>query len=372
MLPQNYGEWFRGESISFVVNNKLKFKTDFLSKARHMQAPEIAEIGYQLTGTVGGVTATALGIDAAKLFSRLNIKDKDVRCDASGAAIFGYNTVEHGSGPILGMLPATVASGATSTTYNYFLPVEYEFNLGGYRVSDFRIPVPYILEGGIIQANCAAAVPTGWAAVQSDWQVTAWARVVDQRVREGKSTLCYEQFNHSKQEEYFPVQGSGRAILGMTDLTTTDYTSLSTFTAINSKALDLESDFDPMIWNYEYARNKILGTNALTTDFVLQRKILPYIFPHWFQRIGQMPNLDQLDIRLQAAPVSNSIILAQKIIERNMNLAAMWLGYNSPGELSAAVQQYGVIVDEHNTPYMEYDPVLASRMPFRLKPGGVD
>lgn len=370
MLPQNNGEWFRGESLPFVVNNKLKFKNDFLSKARHMQAPEIAEFGFQLTGTVGGVTATALGIDFPKLFSRLNIKDKDVRCDASGAAIFAANMIEFGSGPTLGVLPAAVASAATNTTYNAMLSVPYEFEMHSWRENDFRIPVPYILEGGIVQANCAAAVPTGWAAVQSDWNVTLWCRVQDARVRELKSTLCYEQFNHTRSEDYFPIQGSARGVYGLTDLTTTDYTSLATFTAINSKALDLESDFDPMLWCFEFAKNNHHGTNALTTDLVLQRKLIPYLFPHWNQKIGQMVNLDQLDIRLQAAPVANSIILASKIIERNMTLGALWMGYNSPGELSQAVQSYGVIVDEKNSPYMDYDPVLASRMPVRLKAGG--
>jgi hypothetical protein len=369
VLPQNYGQWFRGETLPWVASNKLKFKNDYLSKARNMQAPEIAEFVFQFTGSVGGVTATALAIDAPKLFSRFNIKDKDVRCDASGAVMFGLNMVEFGA-PVLGYTPAAVASGATNTAYSFMNVIPYEFEQASWRETDYRIPAPYILEGGIIQANCAAAVPTGYAAAQSDWNVTVWSRVQDARVRELKSTLCYEQFNTTRSEDYFPIQGSARNILGMTDLTTTDYTSLATFTAINSKALDLESDFDPQMWMQEYSRNKILGTNALTTDLVLQRKIIPYLFSHWNQKIGQMVNLDQLDIRLQAAPLANSILLASKIIERNMTLGAMWMGYNSPAELSAAVQAYGVVVDEKNTPYMEYDPVLASRMPVRLKAGG--
>jgi len=365
MQPQNYGEWFRGETLSFSAGNKLKFKNDFLSKARNFQAPEIAEVVFQFTGSVGGVTATALGIDAPKLFSRLNIKDKDVRCDSSGAVMHALNETEFGA-PARGALPATVASGATNTAYNYFLSVPYEFALAQKREADYRIPVPYILESGIIQANCASAVPTGWAAAQSDWAFTLWCRVVDERTRELKSTLCYEQFNHSRSEDYFPVQGSARAILGTTDLTTTSYTSWSTFTTVNSKALELESDFDPRMWIHRYQREKILDTT--TTNLIAAQSVIPYVFPGFDYKIGEMPNLDQLDIRLQTAPLTNAVLLASKIIERNMTLAAMWMGYAGPGELSQAVQDYGIVVDEHNTPYVQYDPILASRMPVRLKP----
>ncbi len=365
MQPQNYGEWFRGEALAWSASGKLKFKNDFLSKARNFRAPAIAEFGFQFTGTVGGVTATALGIDAPKVFSRFLIKDKDVRCDASGAVMYAHNELEFGNAE-RGNLPATVSSGATNTSYNYILNIPYEFR-DSQREADYRIPVPYILEGGIIQANCAAAVPTGWAAAQSDWTVTLWARVVDERVRELKSTLVYEQFNHTRSEDYFPIQGSARHILGTTDLTTTDYTSWSTFTAINSKALELESDMDPRLWTKEYTTQKTLDTT--NTHLLYTNDVIPYVFSHRRQKIGRMPNLDQLDIRLQAAPVSNAALLASKIIERNMTLAAMWMGYNGPGELSAAIEEYGCIVDEHNTPYKQYDGVLASRMPVRLKPG---
>lgn len=365
MMPQNYGEWFRGESLSFSAGNKLKFKNDFLSKARNFQAPEIAEFCFQFTGSVGGVTATALGIDAPKLFSRFNIKDKDVRCDASGAVMYALNEVEFGA-PVRGQLPATVASGSTNTSYNHISVIPYEFALQNMRIADFRIPVPYILEGGIIQCNCASAVPTGWAAAQSDWAVTVWARVVDQRTRELKSTLVYEQFNHTRSEDYFPIQGSARAILGTTDLTTTSYTSWSTFTAINSKAMELESDFDPRFYTHRYSRQKILDTT--TTNLVTANSVVPYVFSDFNQKIGAMPNFDQLDIRLQASPLTSAVLLASKVIERNMSLGAMWMGYNGPGELAAAVQDYGVIVDDHNTPYTQYDSTLASRMPVRLKP----
>jgi hypothetical protein len=365
MLPQNYGEWFRGESLSFSAGNKLKFKNDFLSKARNFAAPEIAEFGVQFTGSVGGVTATAIGIDAPKNFSRVHIKDKDVRCDASGSVLYSNQELEFGASE-RGALPATVASGSTNTAYNYILTVPYEFAMQNMRIADFRIPVPYILEGGIMQVNCASAVPTGWAAVQSDWTVTLWARVIDARTRELKSTLVYEQFNHSRSEDYFPIQGSARTILGITDLTTTDYTSWSTFTAINSKALELEVDMDPRFWIRRYQREKILDTT--TTNLVIGQKAIPYVHSSFNQKIGAMPNLDQLDIRLQAAPLSNAVLFAGKIIERNMTLAAAWMGYDGPGELSKAVEAYGVIVDDHNTPYSQYDAILASRMPVRLKP----
>lgn len=367
MLPQNDGVWLRGETLSFALSSKLKFKTDFLSKARAFDAPEIAEFVFQFNGSVGGVTATALGIDAAKLFSRIVIRDKENRCDVSGAMLFAINEAEFG---VINRadLPATVASGSTNTTYDYRLSVPYEFKQGSLRESDYRIPVPYILEGGTIQANLAAAVPTGYAAVQSDWSVTVWCRVVENRVRELKSNLIWEQYEHTRKEDYFPVHASLRDVIAATDLTTTDYTSLATYTIINSRALDFESDMDPRFFKHRYARQRILDDAFASNNIFGASKAWPIVVPDVGQKIGSMPIVDQLDLRLGAAPVANAAIAIGKINQRNPTLAAMWMGYNSPAELAAAVEKYGYVVDEHGTPAVEYDPELVTKLPIRLKP----
>ena len=367
MQPQNQGQWLRGETLSFATSSKLKFKTDYLSKGRSFDAAEIAEFMLQFTGTVGGLTGTALGIDAPKLFSRVFIRDKDTRVDASGAVIFAANDVEFG-GVNRADLPATVASGSTNSSYEYNLSVPFEFAQYARRTNDYRIPLPYILEGGSIQCNLAAAVPTGWNTAQSDWTVTLWTRVVENRVRELKSNLVYEQFNHTRSEDYFPIHGSARGIIATTDLTTTDYTSLSTYTVINSRTLDYESDFDPRVYRRRYVRQGKIGVSASGNNLVIDQKAWPILFADYDQRIGAMPDIDQLDIRLGAAPVANAALLAEKLISRNMTLAAMWMGYNSPAELAAAIQQYGFVVDEKNTPVGQYDPVLVTRMPIRLRP----
>lgn len=367
MLPANDGEWIRGESLPVTLNAKLNYKTDFLAKARNMKAPEIAEFVFQFTGTVGGVTATALGPDAPKLVSRYRIKDKDLRCDASGAMLNAHNEFEFGAPNNQARFAATVASGATNTSYEYRMSIPYEFP-DATREQDYRIPVPYILEGGVIQATIASAVPTGWAAVQSDWLLTVWCRVVEQRERELKSTLCYEQFSHTRMEDFFPINGSIRSLVACTDLSTTSYTSIATYTAVNSKALDLETDFDPRLWRERYLRQKPSGA-TLTSDLAGGGFAWPIVIGDRHQRIGAMPNIDQLDLRLQAAPVANSALLVAKIVDRSPSLAAAWMGYASTGELAAAIEQWGYIVDEKNTKYTDFDPVLAARLPVRIRRG---
>lgn len=366
MLPQNAGQWIRGETLDASLGAKLNFKTDFLAKARGMAAPEISHFVYQLTGTVSGVTATALGIDAAKIFSRLRIRDKDLRCDVSGAMMYALNEAEYGI-VNRNRNPATVASAATNTTWEYRMVVPFEF-ADATRGRDFRIPVPYILEGGVIQATIAAASPTGFSAIAStDLDCTIWARVVENRARELKSTLCYEQFSHTKLEEFFPVYGSAKTLVGCTDLTTTTYTSNATYTAINSKALDLETDFDPLFWVEKKLEQKIQA-GVISEDIFGARLAWAMLISDRDQRIGAMPNLDMLDLRLQAAPVASSAIAIAKIVDRNPQLAAAWMGYASPAELAAAVEKWGYIVDEHNTKYVDYDAVLAARLPVRLRP----
>jgi hypothetical protein len=366
MLPVNDGQWIRGETLDVSLGAKLNFKTDFLAKARNMAAPEISHFIFQLTGTVSGVTATALGIDAAKIFSRLRIRDKDIRCDVSGAMMYALNEAEFGI-VNRNRNPATVASAATNTSWEYRMVVPYEYPDAD-RERDYRIPVPYILEGGVIQATIAAASPTGFSAIAStDLDCTVWARVVENRKRELKSTLVHEQFTHSRQEDYFPINGSIRNLVACTDLTTTTYTSISTYTAVNSKALDLETDFDPRIWVEKFLTQKY-AAGVITENIFGGALAWPILIGDRHQRIGAMPNIDQLDLRLQAAPVANSAIAVSKVVDRNPSLAAAWMGYASPAELAAAVEKWGHIVDDHNSRYVDFDPVLAARLPVRLRP----
>jgi hypothetical protein len=357
---------FRGEQITIGaagLGQSLQFKTDFLQAAKKMEAPCIGELLFRFTGTVGAVTGGAKGEDAFKLFSQVLIKDAEELVRASGATLRVWQQMEFGDS--VNPDPTDIASGSTNSTYSAILSIPFEFERAQRR-QDTRLPIIHLTEGGEITVQLASAVPTGWAAAQSDWKMQVAARVYDERVRELKSRLRIIERRVTQEEYDYPIGGSIRAAFLSSSLATTAYTSLSGFTTLDSRDLRWPAGFETAYLLNRYQKMRAFRVSG--DEFDAQNAI-PFVFPEERQRIGTMPDLGTLHLDLNAAaPTGGQLFLAQ-IVDRHPDLAATWMGYPTPGDLADAIRKFGVINDSNGgTRANRYHPMLARRLPIRLNP----
>lgn len=363
MLPSLNGKWYRSENMAWQAGAQLVPRLAFLDPARQYTAPEVCEIVFRFSGTVGAVAGGALGRDAAKLIARINLRDSDDIVNASGAMMRVLEQVELGNKQ---QDPADITSGATNTTYNYHLRHLLE-PIKAQRPRDFRLPLANLLEGGQLSILTAAALPTGWAAAQSDWKFQIWMRIIDGRVRELKSRRKILETNVTQQEYYYPVNGSLRcAILGST-LTTTGYTSLAGFTTINSQTLDLVPSMETDMFQDLYRRySDSLGSNDECT--LAANGALPIVVPSRWKKVGEMIDMQSLHLNLNAAAPTSGVLLTDTVIDRNPTMAALAMGYSSPDDLAAAAASTGQVVDSNGgSPVKSMVGKLARRLPVRIK-----
>lgn len=354
----------RSEQLVYALGTPYNVKLDFLAPARQMAAPEIGELTFRLSGTVGAITGGVKGRDTAKLFDQIIIRDDEEMVNASGAGLRVLEQVERGSKQTD---PADIASGSTNTTFVYRLNLIFGGHTRSVRTRDFRVPLSSLLEGGNITVMTPAAVPTGWAAVQSDWRITVYARVWDARTRELKSRRHIWEQNVSQQEYDYPCFGSIRNAIVTSKLTTTGYTDLSGFTTLFSRTIELPPQFETDMLIDEYRKGaEAIGTND---EFTLAANgAIPIKIASRYQKIGQMIDARTLHLDLRAAAPTGGRLLLDVVTDRSPTMAALQMGYESPSSLAAAVKARGVVVGEAgNIPAREMVATLARRTPIRIK-----
>lgn len=322
-----------------------------------------------LTGTVdttGGGGTTALGRDAPKLFDQVQFSDEQEVIKASGAMLRGLRQIELGAKAVD---TADVAS-AVNASYEFRLEIMLKpLDTRHCRPGDFRIPLEHFLEGGVLNWNSAAAVPTGFGPVNADWRVRWEFFVEDGRQRELKSRRrIYEQVVQNQEFDY-ACNGSIRSAIIGSKLTTTGYTSLSAFSTIFSRTLETPPSFSVNGLRESYRKGSdVIGSND---EFLLATPaMIPLVFPHRAQRIGKMINAKTLHIDLLAAAPASGRLLLDLVTDRTPLLAAATMGYQSPGELAAAMRRHGQVQGEQfQYPVEGFNMDLVKRLPVRLKSG---
>jgi hypothetical protein len=364
MNPEQRGIALRSNPETYTHGNAITFKMDFLAQARHMTAPEVDEIDIVFTGTVGGVTATALGKDAAKLIDTVRFRDSDDVWNVSGAGSRVMEQMEVGA---LQIDPATVASGSTNASYIYRLRLIFAPPHRAERGRDFSIPISNFLDGGEFTIQTAAAIPTGWATAQSDWKLQLFAHVSDGRNRELKSRRRVKEEAVTAQEFDYQVNGFLRAAILCSKLTTTGHTDLSTFTTLNSRTLKWPAAYQQHLLVDDYRFNT--NQSSTTDEFLVAATgAVPVLTPERSQKTGRMPDMKSLHLDLLAAAPTGGRLITDVVIDRNGDMAALAEGYGSPGDLAAAVKRHGQVVGASgNYPVGAFNAQLARKLPIRIK-----
>jgi hypothetical protein len=374
MNADQKGIVLRSNPEVYSLSNGITFKTDFLAQARNMAAPEITELDFVLTGTVGGVSGGALGRDAAKLLDTIKLLDGQERVNVSGAGQRVWEIMELGNRRAD---PSTVASGATNTAYNYRWRLPFCSVDKAYRGDDFSIPLTDILEGGQITIQTPAAVPTGWAAVQNDWKLTVYAYVRDARVREAKARRRLREEQVTQQEFDYQIQGFLRAAILTSKLTTTGYTELlALYSQFNSRTAKWPANYAvyDLVDNYRYNLNGLDNSgpsDAVADEFLLTRTTagaIALVCPDRGQKTGQMLDTTTFHLDLQAAAPTGGRLLTDVVTDRDGDKSAVWLGYASPGEAQNAIKNAGEVNGGDGRGYKvrDFNAALARKMPIRI------
>lgn len=367
MNPEQKGLPLRSNPEVYSLNNGITFKLDFLAKARHMAAPVVDEIDIVFTGTVGGVTATVLGRDCAKIYDLIKFRDAEDVINASGAGMRVWEQMELGAKQVDG---AAVASGATNASYNYRMRIPFNSPYRADRGEDFAIPLAHFLEGGEFTIQTPAAVPTGWAAVQNDWKVTLYAYVRDERKRELKSRRRIREEAVTQQEFDYQINGFLRAAILTSKLTTTGYTELlALYSSLNSRTLNWPASYA----TYELPDNYRFNTEHFATndEFLLTSTTagaLGIVLPDRYQKTGQMIETKTLHLDLQAAAPTGGRLLTDVVVDRAADLAAIVAGFGSPGEVQQAVKERGKVNGGDGREYdvRAFNAALARKLPIRI------
>ncbi len=364
MTPEQRGVPLRSNPENYQAGGAITFKMDFLQNARFMNAPEVWEMDVVFTGTVGGVTATALGRDAAKLIDNFRFRDTDDVLNISGAGARVLEQMEIGQRQFD---PATVASGATNTSYRYVWRLLFAPPLRAERPRDFTIPIANFLDGGEFTISMPlGSTVTGFAAPQADWKLQLFAFVNDGRVPELKSRRRIKEEAVTQQEYDYQVNGSLRAAILTSKLTTTGYTDLSAYSLLNSRTLKWPAGYQALQLVDDYRYN----TDAFATndEFLLASYgALGILVPERWQKTGQMPDMKSLHLDLTAAAPASGRLITDVVIDRNGDMSALANGYPSPDALAAAVASRGKVVGARSQYSVKgFNNQLARRLPLRV------
>jgi hypothetical protein len=363
MNSDQHGRWFQSRLFPWVTGQPLDVDLTFLAGARHFAAPEVAEMVLVFTGTVTPAVGTAQGEDFCKLFGNVAFRDEAEMINASGNMLRLLAMMELGSKYVD---PADIGVGVP-TAVTYRLPIMFEpLDTRAIRPRDFRVPLAHFLEGGNLVVNLANALPTNFGAVAGDWNIQVFFRVVDGRVRELKSRRRIWEQAVALQEFSYQVGGSLRSAILGSNLTTTGYTSLATFTTVYSKTLDLPPSFATHILVDQYRRSSdALGAGDEFT--IAAPGGIPLVTPNRGKKIGQMIDTPLLHLDLLRAAPASGRILMDAVVDRTPNMAALAAGYGSPEELANAIMARGKVVGEAgNYPAKNMPRNLARRMCIRV------
>ncbi len=374
MNIENKGVVLRSNRFTWADGAMLDIDRGFLKEAAgRMRAPVVRELIFHAQANISGVTATLLSKDAHKIFNRIQVGDRGgLVFDCSGSTARIIEQLEVGGGFGEPNDGTAVASGATSTAYDIFARVIFDTQKS-HRGSDTGLPLNHLFDGGRLAVRCAT--PPG--SVVNSATIRCYAIVHDEREPELKARQVWQEYSITKSEDTYSVGGSCRAAFITSNLATTGYTALDTEVAtITSKTLNM-FDLDLNIFQTEYRR--LHGHNLPrlkagdAVDHFLNSLTAPdavaLLTPSRGQHIGKLPDLSTLHVKMVTAPTSG-VLVTCKIEDRNADLAAEWMGYDSIDEFLAAFNARGMVssTGAADRPVGDWNPRLVRRLPGYIAP----
>lgn len=368
MNIENKGLVLRSNPFTWADGAALDIDRNFLREASgKMRAPVVRELIFHAQLQVTGVTATLLAKDAHKVFNRIQVADRGGSLyDCSGSTARIIEMLELGEAYSEPNDGVALASAATSAVYDVFSRVVFD-TMKSHRGADTALPLNHLFDGGKIAVRCGT--PPG--CTMTGATIRVYAVVHDEREPELKSRQVWQEFAITKSEDFYSVGGSLRAAFITSNLATTGYTALSTQVAtITSKSLNMY-DLDQFMFRQEYKRisqdraRNLAGTEIDPfTVSLTAPDALALLSPSYGQHIGKMPDLQTLHAKLVTAPTSG-VMVTCRIEDRNADLAAEWMGYDTVQEFLSAFGEKGRVGSTGGAmkAVRDWNPRLVRRLP---------
>lgn len=365
MLNQDRGLLFRSNPETFADGSSVVVDTNFLKKAlKQMAAPVVRQLILHIRASGTGTTGGFLGEDAYKLFKRVRIKDASGEVYSLPGSI--GRVVEQMESGDKQVDNATLASGATDSTYDVYHKIHFDTSMS-HRGADTAMPLLHLTNGGEIEVEFQAA--PGFTVADATLRV--YALVHDERSRELKSRMTWKEVSITDEEDDYQVKGSLRAAFVCSDITTAGYTSLadSVIGQVESVALDMSNLAVGLLRQEYLAKSK---TRASDDEFLADTpNALPLVTPSAGQHIGKMQDLDSFDVDLSATPTSAKMVICA-IRDRNASLGADWMGYGNVADFMDAVKKRGYVntKGKGRQSVQTFNSRIARRLPVRIGQAG--
>lgn len=369
MNVENRGMTLRSNPYTWVDGANIDIDRAFLRQAvGKMRAPVIRELMFHATLQATGVTATLLAKDAHKVFARIQVADRGgLLYDCAGSTARLIEQMEVGAAYQEPNDGTALASAGTTATFDTFARVIFDVEKAT-RGSDFALPLNHLFDGGKLTVRCGT--PPG--CTMTGATIRVYADVHDEREPEMKSRMVWRERSITKAEDDYSIGGSLRAAFITSILSTTGYTALDTETAtITSKTLEM-FDLDQIIFQQAYKR--LIGHNQArikagdSVDGFLNSLTAPDALairtPSVGQKTGKMEDLNTLHLKLVTAPTSGALVTCH-IEDRNADLAAEWMGYDTVNELVTDFTERGRVAAKGKSDKRAtvWNPKLVRRLP---------
>ena len=341
MFIENRGLILRSNPFTWADGANLDIDRNFLKEAQgKMRAPVIRELIFHARLQVTGVTATVLAKDAHKVFSRIQVGDRGgMLFDCAGSTARLIEQMEIGDAAHEPNNGTALASAATTDVYDVFARVLFDVEKA-HRGADTSLPLNHLMDGGRLAARCGT--PPG--CTMTGATIRVYANVHDERVPELKSRMVWREDAITKSEDNYAVGGSLRAAFITSVLTTTGHTALDTEVAtITSRTLQY---YDLDLWCFIQEYKRLSRARSSADGFV----------------------------NSYTAPDAVSLLspsMGQHIEDRNAELAAEWMGYDSVPEFLSAFNSRGKVSANgqgHKT-VGAWNPRLVRRLPGTISQG---
>ena len=356
---------YRSATYTFQANGNLVVPRDFLDDARKFAAPVIRKIRYHFKGTGNASSARAADLYAA-LITRLRIADEaGDRLNVTGQSLRIIENLEQG--PTFSsacLLNGTLQTSITGTgvTIDKWFTIDFEPKPSRRR-HDFGLPLGEFIDAGYLQLTQGGGSYAGWSALAGTWEI--FVDVLDEGRREGKSRLCWFDYQMVNNDYNYTVNGALRAALAYVGSTEEAAgTPWQLTTTWDSKSLSFINY--PSYLFQDSLRLEGLSSVLDPADEFSSGYTIPLFVPAQDQAITEMPEFKTFHAKLNNDTVkTDSLMIVGSITDRSETLTEKTLGV-SASVINAAARAN--LADGQKAPVSVMPSATAARLPVVAPP----
>lgn len=369
MNIETFGRLYQSAPIAFnagatPIASPVPIDLSFLQRIfSNYSAPVVDRLNLRFVGEQAAAGGNVAAIDQPKIFSDVYVYDKDgpIIDHIPGSLLAVVAELENPGGTQPG---AATTSGSTSTITEWTLPLYFSKPRRGARAADTAVELFRLVDGGGVRVSFAAPPNTIFAAGAL---VYLEAVVREEGRPEAKSRFRWSvQDIDQRERDNYLVGGSLYAAIASSRLTTTGYTSLtSALDGVDIKNFEFVGRTYQQ-FREEYRQNAV---GLQSTDPFLVGNAVALHAAHQEQKIGQLPDIAMLNMRLPSSAPSGGALIVGRIEDRSPDMTARAFGYQSIAQFAAEVQKSGVTVSasKPNKSVTRWDVGLSKRLPMRLE-----